>query len=79
MATLSLDELAEHLNRLTPQEREVLYQKVQHQDFLTRLEALSERFRARLAREGSLTAAPGDLIAAWSREREDLVRRDHPE
>ena len=78
MAALSLDELAEHLNRLTPQEREVLYQKVRHQDFLTRLEALSERYRARLTREGSLTAAPGDLIVAWSREREDLVRRDHP-
>jgi len=79
MAILSLDELAEHLNRLTPQEREVLFQKVRHQDFLARLAALSTRYRARLAREGHPPTTPEELIAAWKTEREDLVRREHPE
>ena len=78
MAPLNLDELAEHLNRLTPRQREILYQKVRHQDFLARLKALSERYRARLAREGRPLATPEELIATWNREREDLVRRDHP-
>jgi hypothetical protein len=79
MGALNLDQLAEQLNRLTPQEREILYQKVRHQDFLARLEALSERYRSRLAREGHLPATPEELIAAWKREREDLARRDYPE
>ena len=79
MTISSLDELAEQLNRLTPQEREVLYQKVRHKDFLTRLERLSERYRARLAREGGLARTPDDLLASWAEEREDLVCRDHPE
>jgi hypothetical protein len=79
MTISSLDELAEQLNRLTPQEREVLYQTVRHKDFLTRLERLSERYRARLAREGSLARTPDDLLASWAEEREDLVCRDHPE
>lgn len=79
MAMLNLDELAEQLNRLTPQEREVLYQKVRHKDFLTRLEKLGERYRARLGREGSLARTPDDLLASWAEEREDLVCRDHPE
>jgi hypothetical protein len=79
MTTSSLDELAEQLNRLTPQEREILYQKVRHKDFVARLERLSERYRARLAREGNLARTPEDLLAAWAEEREDLVRRDRPE
>lgn len=79
MAAPNLDELAEQLNRLTPQEREVLFAKVRHQDFLDRLEALSQRYRDRLAREGKLAQAPEDLLAALREQREDLVRRDYPE
>ena len=79
MATLSLDELAEQLNRLTPQERESLFEKVRHRDFLSRLAELSERYRARLAREGGLARIPEELLAAWADEREILVHRDHPE
>lgn len=79
MATLSIDELAEHLNRLSPQERELLFQKVRHRDFITRLEELSERYRTRLAREGTLTRSVEELLCAWAQEREDLVCRDHPE
>lgn len=79
MATLSIDELADHLNKLSPQERELLFQKVRHRDFVTRLEGLSERYRTRLAREGTLTRSVEELLCAWAQEREDLVSRDHPE
>ncbi len=79
MGTLSIDELAEYLNRLSLEERELLYRKVRHRDLTSRLERLSERYRARLAREEASTRSVEDLLSAWAQEREDLVARDHPE
>lgn len=79
MATPNLDELADQLNRLSQEERQILFRKLRHREFLLRLEELSAMYRARLEREGELVHTREELLAAWAQQREDLARRDYPE
>lgn len=75
----SIEELAKAIVTLSPLEQQALLEKVAQLNFQKGLHELSEKYRARLAREGQLDVPAGEIWAELHRLREEIAKRDYPD
>ncbi len=73
----SLNELAERIVALAPAEQEALIERVAELNFQRGLEALSQRYRKRLAQEGQLDQAATEVLAELAKLRETIAAHDY--
>jgi hypothetical protein len=72
-----IDELAEQIVSLDSLEQEMLLDLVAELNFQRGLKALSDKYRARLAREGKLDQRADEVLAELRRIREDIAASDY--
>jgi hypothetical protein len=72
-----IDELAEQIVSLDSLEQEMLLDHVAELNFQRELKALSDKYRARLAREGELDQKADEILAGLRRIREDITASDY--
>jgi hypothetical protein len=72
-----IDELAEQIVSLDSLEQEMLLDLVAELKFQRGLKALSDKYRARLAREGKLDQRADEVLAELRRIREDIAASDY--
>ena len=75
--SLHLDELATQIAILDPAEQDALWEKVAELNFHRGLEALAQKYRARLAAEGTLDKTADTVIAELKRLREEIAANDY--
>ena len=75
--SLRIDELAERIATLDPSEQEVLLEKVAELNFQRGLEALSQKYRERLVREGKLDQKADEVMAELGCIREEVAAHDY--
>ena len=75
--SLHLDELATKITALDPAEQEVLWEKVVALSFQRGLEALAQKYRARLAAEGTLDQTADTVMAELKKLREEIAVDDY--
>jgi hypothetical protein len=75
----SIDELAREISALDPSEQQALLEKVAQINFRKGLHDLSEKYRARLARENRLNIPSEEVWAELHRIREDIAAHDYPD
>lgn len=75
----SIDELAREITALDPSEQQALLEKVAQINLRKGLHDLSEKYRARLAREGRLNIPPDEVWAELHRIREEIAVHDYPD
>lgn len=75
--SVSINELAENIVALAPQEQEELIEKVATLNFLRGLEALSRKYRERLAHEGKLHQPAPEMLAELDKLREEIAAHDY--
>ena len=71
--SVNIDELAEKIATLGLAEQEALLEKVAELNFQRGLEALSQRYRERLAKEGKLDQKTAEVMADLERIREEVA------
>ena len=72
-----IDELAAAIATLDPADQEALWEKVAALNFQRGLEALAQKYRARLAAEGKLDQTADAVMAELKRIREDIAANDY--
>lgn len=72
-----LDELATKITALDPAEQEALWEKVAELNFQRGLEALAQKYRARLAAEGTLDQTTDTVMAELKKLREGIAANDY--
>jgi len=72
-----IDELAEQIVSLDSSEQEMLLDLVAELNFRRGLKALSDKYRARLAREDKLEQKADEVLAELRRIREDIAASDY--
>lgn len=72
-----IDELAEQIVSLDSLEQEMLLDLVAELNFQRGLKALSDKYRARLAREDKLEQKADEVLAELRRIREDIAASDY--
>ena len=75
--SLSLDELATKITALNPVEQDALWEKVAELNFQRGLEALAQKYRARLAAEGMLDQTAETVMAELKKLREEIAADDY--
>ena len=75
--SVSINELAESIVALAPQEQEELIEKVAALNFQRGLTALSRKYRDRLAQEGKLQQAAAEILAELAKLREEIAAHDY--
>lgn len=75
--SLRIDELAERIANLDPSEQEALLEKVAELNFRRGLEALSQKYRERLAKEGKLDQKVEEVMAELKQIREEIAAHDY--
>lgn len=75
----SIDELAREITALDPSEQQALLEKVAQINLRKGLHDLSEKHRARLAREDRLNIPPEEVWAELHRIREEIAAHDYPD
>jgi hypothetical protein len=75
--SVSLNELAEQIVALEPTEQEALIEIVVELNFQRGLEALSQRYRKRLAQEGRLDQSATEVLAELAKLREEIAAHDY--
>jgi len=76
--SVSLNELAEQIVALEPTEQEALIERVAELNFQRGLEALSQRYRKRLAQEGQLDQSATEVLAELAKLREEIAAQFNP-
>jgi len=74
---LTIDKLAEEIVTLDPSEQEALLEKVAELNFQRGLEALSQKYRKRLAEERKLYQSTDDVMAELKQIREEIATNDY--
>ena len=74
----SIDKLAREIVDLTPSQQQALLEKVAQLNLQRGLRELSEKYRARLEKQGSLNNTPDEVWAELHRIREDIAGHDYP-
>ena len=74
----SIDKLAREIVDLTPSQQQALLEKVAQLNLQRGLRELSEKYRARLRKQGSLNNTPDEVWAELHRIREDIAGHDYP-
>jgi len=74
----SIEELARTIASLSPPEQQALLEKVAQLNPQKGLRELSEKYRARLAREGRWEVPAEEVWAELHRLREEIAKRDYP-
>lgn len=74
----SIDELAREITALDPSEQRTLLEKVAQINLTKGLHDLSEKYRARLAREDRLNIPAEEVWAELHRIREEIATHDYP-
>lgn len=74
----SIDKLASEIVDLTPSQQQALLEKVAQLNFQRGLRELSEKYRLRLKKQGSLNNTPDEVWAELHRIREDIAGHDYP-
>jgi hypothetical protein len=72
-----IDELAEQIVSLDSAEQEMLLNRVAELNFQRGLKALSDKYRARLVREGKLDQKADEALAELRLIREDIAAIDY--
>ena len=75
----SIDELAREITALDPSQQQVLLEKIAQINLIKGLHDLSEKYRARLAREDRLNIPPEEVWAELHRIREEIAAHDYPD
>lgn len=75
----SIDDLAREITTLDASEQQALLEKVAQINFRKGLHELSEKYRARLARENRLNIPPDEVWAELHRIREEIATHDYPD
>lgn len=75
----SVDELAKAITALPPEEQEALIDKLADLSFQKGLADLSDRYRARLAREGRLDIPADEVWEELRRIRNEVAARAYPD
>ena len=75
--SLHLNELATKIATLDPAEQEALWEKVAELNFQRGLEALAQKYRARLAAEGMLDQTADTVMAKLKKLREEIAANDY--
>ena len=75
--SVSINELAESIVALAPQEQEELIEKVAELNFQRGLSALSQKYRDRLAQEGKLQRPAAEILAELAKLREEIAAHDY--
>jgi len=74
----SIYDLASAITDLDPSEQQALLDKVAQLNFQKGLHALSEKYRARLARQNQLNSPPEHVWIELHRIREVIAEHDYP-
>jgi hypothetical protein len=74
---LSLDELATQIATLDPAEQDALWERVAELNFQRGLEMLAQKYRARLAAEGTLAQTADTVMAELKKLREEIATSDY--
>lgn len=74
----SIDELAREITALDPSQQQTLLEKVAQLNLQKGLLDLSEKYRARLAREHRLNISSEEVWAELHRIREEIAAHDYP-
>jgi hypothetical protein len=72
-----IDELATQIATLDPVDQEALWEKVVTLNFQRGLKTLSQKYQARLAKEGRLDQTTDAVMAELKRLREDIAAHDY--
>jgi hypothetical protein len=75
--SLRIDELATKIATLNTADQEALWEKVAELNFQRGLEALSQKYRARLAAEGKLDQTADTVMAELKKLREEIAANDY--
>lgn len=75
--SLHIDQLAERIATLAPEQQAALFEKVAELTFQRGLESLAQQYRERLAREGQLDQDAEQVMTALERIREEVAARDY--
>jgi hypothetical protein len=75
----SIDDLAREITALDASEQQALLEKVAQINFRKGLRDLSEKYRARLAREDRLNIPPDQILTELHRIREEIASHDYPD
>jgi len=75
--SLHLDALATKIAALDPAAQEALWEKVAELNFQRGLEALVQKYRARLAAEGMLDQTADTVMAKLKKLREEIAANDY--
>jgi hypothetical protein len=75
--SLIIDELAEKIATLDPAEQELLLEKVAELNFQRGLEALSKKYRERLAKQGKLDQKANEIMTELEQVREEIAANDY--
>jgi hypothetical protein len=75
----SVDELAKTITALPPEEQEALIDKLADLSFQKGFADLSDRYRARLAREGRLDMPAEEVWEELRRIRKEVAERAYPD
>ena len=75
--SVSINELAESIVALAPQEQEELIEKVAELNFQRGLSVLSQKYRDRLAQEGQLQRPAAEVLAELAKLREEIAAHDY--
>ena len=73
----SIDDLADVITGLDPSEQQVLLDRVAQLNFQKGLHDLSEKYRARLARQNQLTSPTEQIWIELHRIREEIAEHDY--
>lgn len=73
----SLDDLANVITALDPSEQQTLLDRVAQLNFQRGLHNLSEKYRARLARQSQLNSPPEKIWIELQRIREEIAEHDY--
>ncbi len=74
----SIDDLANVISDLESSEQQALLDKIAQLNFQKGLYALSEKYRARLARQNKLKSPPEHVWIELHRIREEIAEHDYP-
>lgn len=75
--SLKVDELAEQVTALGPSEQEELLERVANLNFQRGLEALSQKYRERLASAGKLNQKADEVLAELEQIREGIATNEY--
>jgi hypothetical protein len=75
----SIDELVREITALDPSEQQALLERVAQINLQKGLHELSEKYRARLARENRLHIPPEEVWSELHRIRDEIATHDYPD